>query len=222
MAITHHIALVTAAHAGHGPAIVAELLRRGVRKVYVAATETVSLRGLLKGADRRLSPLPLDVTDPYQVDAAARVARDTTLLVNNASFADCVHTLVSPDTEHARREMDVNYFGLMAMMRGFMPALAGGTMVNMLLGPVMKDAAPPTFVASKAAALALTRSFRDSLAAQQTRVIGVLLAGAPCNTPLDAGASTLAVAVETVDAVERGVNGDLHMAGRLHSRRARF
>lgn len=221
MAMNDHTALVTAAHSGHGPALVAELLRRGVRKVYVAATETVSLHGLLKGADRRLAPLPLDVTDPYQVDAAARVARDTTLLVNNASFADCAPTLHSPDNEHARREMDVNYFGLMAMMRAFVPVLPGGTVVNLLLAPSV-DGAPPTFAASKAAALVLTRSFRDMLAAQQTRVVSVLLTGAPCTPLMDAGASAVAMAVETIDAVERGVNADLHMAARLRSGRAGF
>lgn len=178
MQINGSIALVTGANGGIGRAFVAELLKRGAAKIYVAARDTASLRDLLQGGDRRLVPLPLDVTDPDQVAAAAGVASDVTLLINNAGYAAFEGAIAAPAIDDARREMDVNYFGTLAMTRAFAPSLAasgGGATINMLsMLALVSLPVAGTYAASKAAALSLTRSIRAELGAQGTQVIGVL------------------------------------------------
>lgn len=78
MEITGAVALVTGANRGLGRQFAAALVERGAAKVYAAARnpESVDLPGVI--------PLQLDVTDPESVRAAAAIAGDVTLLVNNA------------------------------------------------------------------------------------------------------------------------------------------
>src|ERR1700733_10459348 len=108
MDISGSIALVTGANRGIGHAFVADLLKRGAAKIYLAARDTASLGELLKDGDRRLVPLPLDVTDPDQVAAAASVAKDVTLLINNAGYAAFEGAISADTIDRARMEMDVN------------------------------------------------------------------------------------------------------------------
>ena len=124
MDISGSVALVTGANGGIGRAFVAELLKRGAAKIYVAARDPASPSDLLKGGDDRLVPLRLDVTDSAEVAAAATAAPDVTLLVNNAGYAAFQGAIAAPDISAARREMDVNYFGPLALTRAFKPALA--------------------------------------------------------------------------------------------------
>ena len=216
MNISGSTALVTGANGGIGRAFVAELLQRGAAKVYVAARDTASLRELLQGGDRRLVPLPLDVSDPDQVAAAATVASDVTLLVNNAGYAAFEGAIAAHDVEHARREMEVNYFGTLAMTRSFAPIIAasgGGAVLNMLsMLALVSLPAAATYSASKAAALSLTRSIRAELSAQGTQVIGVLAVqtdtamGAKLPEPR---MSPQEVAADALDAVEAGMNDEI-------------
>lgn len=177
MNVSNAVALVTGANRGIGSAFVAELLNRGVKKVYIAARDTTSLRDLLK-SDARLVPLPLDVTDPDQVAAAAAVAKDVNLLINNAGFAAFEGAISAHTIDRARVEMEVNYFGVLDMSRNFAPLLAangGGAIVNML--SMLSFIALPvaaTYSASKAAAMSVTRSIRAELLSQGTQVVGVL------------------------------------------------
>ena len=215
MNINNAIALVTGANRGIGHAFVLELLARGAAKVYVAARDTAALRELLQAGGPRLVPLPLDVTDADQVAAAANVASDVTLLINNAGYATFDGAISAPGLDDARREMDVNYFGPMALARAFAPVLAknGGAIVNMLsmLALVTLPMAA-TYSASKAAALALTRRLRAELAAQGTQVVGVLAVqtetsmGAalpePRMTPQE-------VVDDALDAVEAGISDEV-------------
>jgi short-subunit dehydrogenase len=215
MNIENAIVLVTGANRGIGHAYVTELLARGAAKIYVAARDTAALRELLLAGGPRLVPLPLDVTDPDQVAAAAKVASDVTLLINNAGYAAFDGAISAPAIDLARREMEVNYFGPLALSRAFAPILAknGGAIVNMLsmLSLVTLPMAG-TYSASKAAALALTRSLRAELAAQATQVVGVLAVqtdtamGAtmpePRMTPQE-------VVGDALDAVQAGVNGEV-------------
>ena len=178
MDIASSVALVTGANGGIGRAFVAALLKRGAAKIYVAARDPASLSDLLKGSDGRLVPLRLDVTDSTQVAAAATAAPDVTLLVNNAGYAAFQGAIAAPDISAARREMDVNYFGPLALTRTFKPALAaagGGAVVNMLsMAALVSLPVTGTYSASKAAFLSVTWSIRAELAAQGTIVVGVL------------------------------------------------
>ncbi|WP_394792141.1 SDR family NAD(P)-dependent oxidoreductase [Rhodoferax sp.] len=177
MKIQNSVALVTGANRGIGRVYVQELLNRGAAKIYVAARDTASLADLVKDGDRRLVTLPLDVTDPDQVAAAARVASDVTLLINNAGYAAFDGAISAPSMDGAHREMDVNYFGPLSMTRAFAPVLAksGGAVLNMLsMLSLVSLPMAATYSASKAAGLSLTRSIRAELGAQGTQVVGVL------------------------------------------------
>jgi short-subunit dehydrogenase len=178
MEISNSVALVTGANRGIGREFVAELLKRGAAKIYVAARDTASLKELLREGDSRLVALPLDVTDPDQVAAAAAIAADITLLVNNAGYAAFEGAIAAPNMDDARREMEVNYFGTLSLTRAFAPVLAktgGGALLNMLsMLALVSLPMAATYSASKSASLSLTRSLRAELGAQGTQVVGVL------------------------------------------------
>lgn len=215
MEIAKSVVLITGANRGMGRVYVQELLKRGAAKIYVAARDTASLRELLADGDQRLVALPLDVTDPDQIAAAAKVATDVTLLINNAGYAEFGGAISAPALEGARQEMEVNYFGPLALSRAFAPILAknGGAILNMLsmLSLVTLPVAA-TYSASKAAGLALTRSLRAELAAQGTQVVGVLAV----QTETEMGAALpeprmtpLEVVTDALDAVQAGINDEI-------------
>jgi short-subunit dehydrogenase len=216
MKVAHSVALVTGANRGIGRVFVEELLKRGALKVYVAARDTTSLKELLKSGDRRLVPMPLDVTDPDQVAATAVIASDVTLLINNAGYAAFEGAISASDTDSARREMDVNYFGTLALTRAFAPVLAktgGGALINMLsMLSLISLPVAATYSASKAASLSLTRSVRAELGAQGTQVVGVLAV----QTETEMGAKLpeprmkpQEVVTEALDAIETGINDEI-------------
>src|SRR5262249_22101596 len=127
MDIAKSTALVTGANRGFGRRLAIELMNRGAT-VYAAARrpETVDLPGAV--------PLALDITDAQSVAAAAEVARDVTLVVNNAGSATGANLLDSP-LEPIRKEMDTHYFGTLAVVRAFVPVIeanGGGTILNIL------------------------------------------------------------------------------------------
>lgn len=216
MKISGSVALVTGANGGIGRAFVADLLKRGASKIYVAARDTASLGELLATGDGRLVALPLDVTDQDQVDAAAKVASDVTLLINNAGYAAFEGSISAPSMDDARREMDVNYFGTLALARAFAPVLAkngGGGIVNMLsMLSLISLPLAATYAASKAAGLSLTRSIRAELNAQSTQVIGVLAVqtetamGAKLPEPR---MSPKEVASDALNGIEDGTNDEV-------------
>ncbi|GGC59185.1 SDR family NAD(P)-dependent oxidoreductase [Undibacterium terreum] len=215
MNIENSIVLVTGANRGIGRAYVSELLARGAAKIYVAARDTASLRELLKEGGPRLVPLPLDVTDPYQVAAAAAVASDVNLLISNAGYAAFDGAISAPDMDAAHREMEVNYFAPLALARAFAPILAknGGAIVHMLsMLSLVSLPMAATYSASKAAALSLTRSLRAELAAQGTQLVGVLAV----QTETAMGASLpeprmtpQELVADALDAIQNGISDEV-------------
>ncbi|MBM0225386.1 MULTISPECIES: SDR family oxidoreductase [Micromonospora] len=173
MQIEGSVALVTGANRGIGRALAQELVDRGASKVYAAARhpEQIDLPGVV--------PLRLDITTPEQVAEAARVASDTTLLINNAGVTTYA-PLVTGDLSDIRREMDTNFLGTLSVVRAFAPVLAangGGAILNVLsvmawLGYEHSNG----YGASKAALWALTNGVRVELASQGTQVTGLVLA----------------------------------------------
>ena len=103
MDLNKTVAVVTGANRGLGRHLAAGLVERGA-KVYAAARnpETVDLPGVI--------PLRLDVTDAESITAAAQIASDVTLLVNNAGISTSA-PLIGGDIDDIRREMDVNFYG---------------------------------------------------------------------------------------------------------------
>ena len=85
--------------------------------------------------------------------------------------------LGAPTMDNARREMETNYFGTLAMCRAFAPVLkrnGGGALVN-ILSVVSWFNAPVqgTYCASKAAEWSLTKAVQFELRAQGTLVVAV-------------------------------------------------
>jgi short-subunit dehydrogenase len=209
--IENSVALVTGANRGIGKAFVTELLRRGASKIYLGARDPASLADLVALDSARLVPLKLDVTNAEDVAAAAKVATDVTLLINNAGFAGGQGVVSAPDLSIARQEMEVNYFGVLALSRAFAPVLAKtskSAIVNILsfLSLVTMPAAG-TYSASKAASLAATRSIRAELKAQGTEVVAAM----PVQVETDMGRDLpeprlqpIEVVNDTLDAVEAG------------------
>ncbi|MEU6345675.1 SDR family oxidoreductase [Streptomyces sp. NPDC046977] len=171
MNIEGSVALVTGANRGIGRAFARALLDRGAAKVYAGVRDPESV------VDPDVIPLRLDVTDPDQVAAAAALAGDVGILVNNAGVGGATASLLEGPLDGPREAMEVNYFGTWRVSRAFAPVLArngGGAVVNMLsLASWIGQAASPGYAASKAAQWSLTDAIRKGLAAQGTLVVGV-------------------------------------------------
>jgi short-subunit dehydrogenase len=111
------------------------------------------------------------VTDPASIAAAAAIATDVTLLVNNAgSFTGA--NLLTGDLADIRLEMDTHYFGTLAVTRAFAPHLAangGGGVVNVLSAlSWFTTPAAGAYSAAKSAAWSLSNALRLDLAEQGT------------------------------------------------------
>jgi NAD(P)-dependent dehydrogenase (short-subunit alcohol dehydrogenase family) len=171
MKLANAVVLITGANRGIGLAFAREALARGARRVYAAARDPaqVTLPGVV--------PLRLDVTDPEQVAQAARDCADVTVLVNNAGIAETGGFLEEGTLEASRRQLEVNYFGMLRMARAFAPVLAangGGAMLNVLsVASWVNRPLLGTYGATKSAAWALTNGLRHELRAQGTLVAGL-------------------------------------------------
>ncbi|GAB3673547.1 SDR family oxidoreductase [Angustibacter aerolatus] len=195
-------ALVTGANRGIGRHLASQLLERGAT-VYAAARrpETLDLPGA--------TPVALDVTDPAAVRAAAELAGDVDLLVNNAGISTGAELL--GDLDGVRAALDVNFWGTLEMVRAFAPVLranGGGAVVN-VASALSWFAAPGAgaYAVSKAANWAMSNALRLELAGQGTRVTSVHLGLA--DTDMASGidgpkTDPAEVARRTLDAVEAG------------------
>lgn len=195
-------ALITGANRGLGRHFAAELLARGAT-VWATARDprTIDLPGV--------RPLALDVTDPDAVAAAAVLADDVGLLVNNAGISTGAALL--GDLDAVRAEMDVNFWGALATARAFAPVLAangGGTIVD-VASALSWFAAPGSgaYAVSKAASWNMSNALRLELAGQGTRVTSVHLGLADTDMARGiAGPKTdpAVVVRRALDAVEAG------------------
>lgn len=174
MNIENAVVLVTGANRGIGLAFARELLARGARKVYAAARDpgTVTLPGV--------QSLRLDVTKPEEVAAAAQLATDVTLVINNAGIAQ-PGGFLAPDSEAVtRRIFETNVMGVLNVSKAFAPVLqanGGGALLNVLsVASWVNGGELAAYSASKSAAWSLTNALRHELAAQKTQVLGLHMA----------------------------------------------
>jgi NAD(P)-dependent dehydrogenase (short-subunit alcohol dehydrogenase family) len=206
MKIQGSTVLVTGANRGLGLAFAKALLAAGARKVYAGARDpsTVTLPGVV--------PVKLDVTNPQDVAAAAALANDVDIVINNAGITGGTPLLDAKEGDkNLRRIMETNVYGIHNMSVAFAPVLkknGGGALVNMLsaLSWISLDTTS-AYSVSKAAAWALTNSLRNELRGQGTQVLGIHAGyidtdmvshvDAPKSSPAD-------IVSRTLEALERG------------------
>ena len=200
MNIENKAILITGANRGIGRALVDEALRRGVKKVYAGT------RSALEAADKRVTPLSLDVTDARQVQQAVEQVDSLDVLINNAGIA--IYDDLT-NFEVIEKHLAVNFLGLLRVTHAFLPALrrSHGAIVNNL-SLVGLAALPiiPAYSLSKAAAFNMTQSLRALWASQGIRVHAVVLG--PVDTDMNRGfeipkASRESVAAGIFDGLEK-------------------
>lgn len=171
------VALVTGANRGIGKAIVGSLVEHGANKVYAAVRTLESVQALVDSYGEKVVPIHIDLEKPDTITAAAEVAGDVELLVNNAGVLGTASPLAEDALKTFEYEMNINVFGLIRMAQAFAPILkanGGGALVQFNSVASMKCFSDfATYSASKAAAYSITQGLRDKLEEQGTLVISV-------------------------------------------------
>lgn len=207
MNIRNAVVLITGANRGIGLAFAREALARGARKVYAAARDpaTVTLPGV--------QALQLDVTKPEEIAAAAQLATDVTLVINNAGIAQPGGFLTEGSDAVTRRIFETNFFGVLNVSQAFAPVLkanGGGALLNVLsVASWVNGGELAAYSASKSAAWSLTNALRHELAGQKTQVLGLHMAYV--DTDLTRGfevpkSSAEAIVQRALDGLEAGAD----------------
>lgn len=168
--------LVTGASTGIGAACVSKFIDKGYT-VYGSVRKPSDGETLVKRHGKNFRPLFFDVTDQQAIDSAAAELRDELnnqglqLLINNAGIA-----VTGPaellDVEAYRHQYEVNFFGLIAVTRAFLPLLGAmqdcpfkpGKIINM--SSIASKRAMPfmtPYSSSKAAVDSFTEGLRREL-----------------------------------------------------------
>ncbi|MFZ4069340.1 MAG: SDR family oxidoreductase [Caulobacterales bacterium] len=179
MQIRDSVALVTGGNRGIGEAFVRAFLEAGARHVYVGTRTIANADALIAETGGAATAIELDVSNPTQVAAAAARCQDVSILVNNAGQFAMQTLMKAPDLEAARAEMEINYFGPLAMTRAFAPILARhpkSAVVNVLsAGGIVAIPGMGGYSPSKFAARAMSTCLRAELAPQNTNVIALIV-----------------------------------------------
>lgn len=203
--LTEQTVLVTGANRGMGREYVTQLLERGVAKVYAAARDPRTI----DVADPRVVALQLDVTDAQSVAAAAEVASDVSVLINNAGIVRAA-SVVDRDSSGLREQMETNLFGPLAMASAFVDRIAerSGAIVN-VASVLAWMPIGASYGVTKAALWSATDSMRLELGSRGVQVVGVYVglvdtdmatfADAPKSDPAD-------VVRQVLDGIESGAD----------------
>lgn len=203
--LTEQTVLVTGANRGMGREYVTQLLDRGVAKVYAAARDPRTI----DVADPRVVALKLDVTDAQSVAAAAEVASDVSVLINNAGIVRAASVL-DRDSSGLREQMETNLFGPLAMASAFADRIAerSGAIVN-VASVLAWMPIGASYGVTKAALWSATDSMRLELGSRGVQVVGVYVglvdtdmatfADAPKSDPAD-------VVRQVLDGIESGAD----------------
>lgn len=173
------VAIVSGANRGIGEGFVHVLIEEGAAKVYAGARDPASARHLEDQYPGRVVAVRLDVSKPEQIEAAAAACPDVSVVVNNAGAFTNRLLIGADDLSGAREEMEVNYFGPVAMARAFAPALkanGGGAILNVLsVGGMVAAPNMGGYSPSKFAMRAAGSCIRAELAGQSTSVTSLIV-----------------------------------------------
>lgn len=174
------IVMVTGANRGLGRALVEASLEAGARRVYATARDASQLAELTRRAPERVVALPLDITDPASLAAAAARVPDLSVLINNAGVLASSSVLTS-SVEALTQDFVTNTLGTLAVTRAFLPALergaaAGRAAIVNVLSVVSLTSMPAIggYAAAKAASYSMTQALRAELAPRRIRVHAAL------------------------------------------------
>jgi short-subunit dehydrogenase len=203
--------LITGANRGLGRALALACAEAGAGEVVAGARRPEELETLLDSVGERgtkITPVRLDVTSDEDVKAVAALGR-VDVLVNSAGVA-VYGGVLKAGMEEIRREIEINYIGVLRVVRAFAPAMmehGDGLIVN--VASVMGKVSAPalgTYCAMKAALLSLSQSLRGDLADSGVRVIAVLPATIDTDMSRDFGGEKMTAeqaAREIVEAMRR-------------------
>jgi NAD(P)-dependent dehydrogenase (short-subunit alcohol dehydrogenase family) len=172
MDIKNATVFITGANRGLGLAFAREARRRGAAKVYAGMRNTSGFE------EPGVVPVRIDVTDTASVAAAAELAGDTTLLINNAGIAALIDGPLAADVAaQSARMFDTNYYGVVRVTQAFEQTLL--TKPNAAIINVLSDIvwlprpylAP--YAASKTAAWSFTNQLRFHLRERGIQVLGL-------------------------------------------------
>ena len=169
MQIKKSTVLITGANRGIGLAFAKAFLARGAQKVYAGSRDPakISLSGV--------TPIKLDVNSIADVQAAAQLAQDVTIVVNNAGIANLGSFMAEDAEDLLRSHLETNVLGVLRMSRAFAPVLAkngGGALLNVasvaswISGPLLAN-----YAVSKSALWSLSNGLRNDLRGQGTQVL---------------------------------------------------
>lgn len=201
MNIAEKTVLITGANRGIGRALVNEALRRGAKRVFAGT------RGALQHADKRVTPLTLDVTSAAQIQRTADEVDSLDVLINNAGVA--IYDDLS-NLDVIEQHLAVNLLGVLNVTRAFLPLLRrskGAIVNNLSLAALAPLPVIPAYSISKAAAFNMTQSLRALLAGQGVTVHAVIIG--PTDTDMNRGfdipkASPESTAAGIFDGLEKG------------------
>ena len=162
MNIAGSTAFVTGANRGLGLHLTNALLDRGAATVYAAARDPQSVT-----VREGVVPVRVDVTDAATIEAAAEMAEDVNLLINNAGSSTGADLLAAP-FDAIRVEMETHFYGTLAVTRAFAPVIesnGGGAVLN-VLSALSWVSFPQigAYSAAKSAEWSLTNALRVQLA----------------------------------------------------------
>jgi NAD(P)-dependent dehydrogenase (short-subunit alcohol dehydrogenase family) len=200
------VALVTGGGTGIGAATARLLAEAGARVIVTGRHEATLRESAAQHAS--ISYVVADVASPADaartIEEVKRRHGRLDILINNAAILE-VAPLADASAEHVRRTLDINVVGLIETTRLALPLLRAsrGAIVN--LATVVADqpfANMSVYCASKAAVLALTRSWAQELAADGIRVNAV--SPGPIETPMF-GADKLGITTAQLDEMAAGI-----------------
>lgn len=173
-------AVVTGGARGIGRAVAFALAGAGASVTIADRDRDVAeaTAAALRAAGGTASALALDVTDATAVEAAARVAPETDILINNAGLVTNAPALDTTEADW-RRVLDVDLDGVFWCARAFgraMVARGRGAIVNVgsMAGDiVVHPQGQPAYNAAKAAVHMLTKSLAAEWAKSGVRVNAV-------------------------------------------------
>jgi NAD(P)-dependent dehydrogenase (short-subunit alcohol dehydrogenase family) len=199
------VSLVTGGNRGIGREVGRQLAERGHTVVLTARSAPAAA-----SAARPLNaePLPLDVTDPASVAAAARWTSDRygklDVLVNNAAITyDTWQRAAGADLAVVREAAETNLYGPWLMVQEFLPLLRAsghGRIVNVsseAASLASMGSGTPAYTASKVALNALTRMLAAELRGDRILVNAVCPGwvatdmGGPGGRPVAEGAASV-------------------------------